>query len=208
MTIWILAVALLALAGPSQAAVAVRVLLGVGDQANTDWSGGVTAQGATIAKIEPWRFDGTDAMLPGNRWKMMSRQIRLFGAPATAPPANAPKLQFAPTTPVSRPFSSNGVVILLTGETEDIEPRSDNAARRLLRASERDSVRQPQVRARRQGRGRARASVRAHHERPAGAGSAGRRRGFGWKRLAGLSRVQASPRSRQDPQHAERISTA
>ena len=33
MTIWILAVALSAVAGPSQAAVAVRVLLGIGDQA-------------------------------------------------------------------------------------------------------------------------------------------------------------------------------
>ena len=114
----ILAVALLALAGPSQGAVAVRVLLGVGDQANTDWSGGVTARGATIAAVEPWRFDGADAMLPGNRWKMMSRQIRLFGASATPPPANAPRLQFAPTTPVARPFSANGVVILLSGETE------------------------------------------------------------------------------------------
>jgi hypothetical protein len=85
MTIWILAVALLAVAVPSQAAVAVRVLLGVGDQAETDWSGGVAAQGAALAAVEPWRFDGSDAMLPGNRWKMTSRRIRLFGAAATPP---------------------------------------------------------------------------------------------------------------------------
>ena len=120
MTMRILAFALLlAGAGLSHAAVAVRVLLGVGDQAETDWSGGVAAQGAAIAAVEPWRFDAGDAMLPGNRWKMSSRRIRLFGAAATPPAANAPRLQFAPITPVVRPFSANGVVVLLTGETED-----------------------------------------------------------------------------------------
>jgi hypothetical protein len=103
MIIWILAVGLLAVAVPSQAAVAVRVLLGVGDQAETDWSGGLAAQGAAIAAVEPWRFDGGDVMLPGNRWKMTSRRIRLFGAAATPPAANAPRLQFAPITPVNRP---------------------------------------------------------------------------------------------------------
>ena len=81
-------VALLAIVGPSQAAVAVRVLLGVGDQAETDWSGG-------------------DAMLPGNRWKMTWCRIRLFGAAARPPAANAPRLQFAPITPVNRPFSAS-----------------------------------------------------------------------------------------------------
>src|SRR5712691_2889806 len=54
MTIWILAVALLAGAELSHAAVAVRVLLGVGDQAETDWSDGIVAQGAAIAAVEPW----------------------------------------------------------------------------------------------------------------------------------------------------------
>jgi hypothetical protein len=134
MTIWILAVALLAVAVPSQAAVAVRVLLGVGDQAETDWSGGIAAQGAALAAVEPWRFDGSDAMLPGNRWKMTSRRIRLFGAAATPPAANAPRLQFAPITPVNRPFSANGIVVLLTGETENSSlevrtPRGDFSVR-------------------------------------------------------------------------------
>src|SRR5258706_14838540 len=119
MTIRMLAVAFLAGAGLSHAAVAVRVLLGVGDQAETDWSGGITAQGATIAALEPWRFDTGDAMLPGNRWTMKTRRIRLFGAAATPPAAAAPRLQFAPTTPVNRPFSANGVVVLLNGETEN-----------------------------------------------------------------------------------------
>src|SRR5258708_35954831 len=119
MTTWILAVALSAGVGSSNAAVAVRVLLGVGDQAETDWSGGVVAQGAAISAVEPWRFDGGDAMLPGNRWKMSSRRIRLFGAAAVQPPSSGPRVQFAPTTPVVRPFSANGVIVSLTGETED-----------------------------------------------------------------------------------------
>src|SRR5260370_41519029 len=98
-----LAFVLLAGAVPAPAAVAVRVLLGVGDQAETDWSGGVVAQGAAIAAVEPWRFDGADAMQPGNRWKMSSRRIRLFGAAAVQPPPGGPRVQFAPTTPVVRP---------------------------------------------------------------------------------------------------------
>ena len=130
MTICNLVVALLAGAELSHAAVAVRVLLGVGDQAETDWSGGVVAQGATIAAVEPWRFDVGDAMLPGNRWKMSSRRIRLFGAAVTPPAAGAPRLQFAPITPVVRPFSANGVVVSLTGETEDstLEVRTPRGA--------------------------------------------------------------------------------
>src|SRR5438045_9756245 len=84
----LLAVALLTQVAPLRAAVAVRVLLGVGDQEETDWSGGVTARGASIAAVEPWRFDTGDAMQPGNRWKMKSRRIRVFGA--AAPPASGP----------------------------------------------------------------------------------------------------------------------
>src|SRR5205823_3183175 len=107
----------LAQAAPLRAAVAVRVLLGVGDQEETDWSGGVTARGASIAAVEPWRFDTADAMQPGNRWKMKSRRIRVFGA--AAPPASGPAPAsniFTPTTVSARPFSSNGVVVSLTGE--------------------------------------------------------------------------------------------
>ena len=95
---WIFSAALVA-AQSLHAAVAVRILLGVGDQAETDWSGGVTARGAAIAAVEPWRFDGKDAMLAGNKWTMSSRRIRLFGGV---------------TTPAVRPFSANGVIVALT----------------------------------------------------------------------------------------------
>src|SRR5947207_5500092 len=105
MTRWILAIALLAEAAPARAAVVVRVLLGVGDQEETNWSGGVAARGAAIASVEPWRFDGGDAMLPGHRWKMASRRIRLFGAAVSAGAAPSAAV-FTPTTVTQRPFSA------------------------------------------------------------------------------------------------------
>jgi hypothetical protein len=94
---------LLLAAASAHAAVAVRILLGVGDKAPTDWSGGVSARGARIAAVEPWRFDDDDAMQPGNRWKITTHVTRRFGA------ANA----------AARTFSANGVVVLLENETEE-----------------------------------------------------------------------------------------
>src|SRR6266545_6816450 len=105
MTAWIVAVALLAAAAPVYPAVAVRVLLGVGDQEETDWSGGVTARGAVIAEVEPWRFDGSDAMQPGNRWKITSHRTRVFGGGANpAASTTARGATFTPTTVAPRPF--------------------------------------------------------------------------------------------------------
>jgi len=119
---WILAVALLSEAVPLGAAVAERDLLGVGDQEETDWSGGVLARGATITAVEPWRFDVGDAMQAGHRWKMKSRRIRVFGAAATQTPGPvSPTALFQPTTIAPRPFSSNGIIVSLTGETEEAQ---------------------------------------------------------------------------------------
>lgn len=95
---------LLLLAKPVFCETAVRVLLGVGDTAETNWDGGVSAQGARIVAVEPWRFDDKDAMLPGNRWTMTTHRIRLFGT------ANAPAV---------RPFGANGVVVRLAEETDN-----------------------------------------------------------------------------------------
>src|SRR5215469_13569471 len=119
---WILAAVLLTEAAPVSAAVAVRVLLGVGDQEEINWSGGVAARGATIAAVEPWRFDIGDAMLPGNRWKMATRRTRVFGGeivPAAGGRMPPPTQLMTATTVAARPFSANGIVVLLTGETEE-----------------------------------------------------------------------------------------
>src|SRR5438067_415449 len=85
------------------AGVGVRILLGVGDSVSTDWSGGVSAQAARIISVEPWRWDGDDALQPGNRWKMSSHNIRLFGGLLGVP----------------RPVVANGVLVLLDEESED-----------------------------------------------------------------------------------------
>src|SRR5579872_1899346 len=96
---WTLVSMLLLEAFSAHAAVAVRVLLGVGDRAATNWSGGVSARGARIVSVEPWRFDADDAMQRGNRWKITTHVTRRFGAAALRGAA--------------RSFSANGVVVLL-----------------------------------------------------------------------------------------------
>ncbi|MEX2262037.1 MAG: hypothetical protein WD696_08790 [Bryobacteraceae bacterium] len=83
----------------------VRLTLGLGDTASTQWDGSATAHNATIASLEPWRFDGDDALNGTNAWKMSTHPIRLFGGAAAAP----------------RPFVANGVILWLTGAGESTE---------------------------------------------------------------------------------------
>ena len=61
-----------------QGQVSVRILLGVGDNGPVRWDGTIAAQGAKIASIEPWRFEGTDAVV-GSTWHVTTHPIRLFG---------------------------------------------------------------------------------------------------------------------------------
>jgi hypothetical protein len=96
---------LAAIAPPARAAVSVRLQLGVGDTAATRWDGDVTARGARIAALEPWRFEDGDAISAGNHWKASTRRIRIFLGD------RFPK----------RPFVPNGVVVTLDGETAGTE---------------------------------------------------------------------------------------
>src|SRR6516165_757984 len=83
----------------AQAPVGIRVLLGVTDTESALWDGGVRAQGASIVSIEPWRFEGSDA-LDGNRWRAATHPARRFaGANQGAPP----------------PVVANGIVITFSG---------------------------------------------------------------------------------------------
>ena len=61
----------------AHAAVGVRVLLGLSDKAATKWDGGVSARGARIVSLEPWRFEGGDD-ITGNQWRISTHPIRLF----------------------------------------------------------------------------------------------------------------------------------
>jgi hypothetical protein len=60
------------------AQVSVRILLGVGDSGPVRWDGTIAAEGAKIASIEPWRFEGADAVV-GSTWHLSTHPIRLFG---------------------------------------------------------------------------------------------------------------------------------
>ena len=56
--------------------------------------------------VEAWRFDGDDAMLPGNRWKMSTHLMRRFGTAVN---------------PAAQTFGANGVVVQLEGETAEYD---------------------------------------------------------------------------------------
>ncbi len=94
--------ALLCGASSAHAAVGVRILLGLTDTAaDTKWDGNVTARGATISSIEPWRFEGGDK-ISGHDFQISTHDIRLFGA------------QVRPQTPVV----ANGIIVFLSGESD------------------------------------------------------------------------------------------
>src|SRR5262245_43307285 len=105
----LVAVAAIAATASAQGPISIRVLMGATDTESVTWDGGVRAQGGTIASIEPWRFEGTDA-LNGNRWRISTHTARLFGAQGQ----NAPVV-------------ANGIVINLTGPAElDLEAPQGN----------------------------------------------------------------------------------
>jgi hypothetical protein len=94
--------------GSANAAISVRVLLGVGDTTPTNWDGELAVRGASITALEPWRFDADDAILPGNRWRMGTRVARVFQSAAAA-------------TAAAQVVVPNGVVVQLDGESENTE---------------------------------------------------------------------------------------
>jgi hypothetical protein len=70
----------------AQGLVSIRVLLGITDTESTTWDGSVQAGGASVASIEPWRFEGADK-ISGSSWKMSTHPIRLFNRGTQYTPA-------------------------------------------------------------------------------------------------------------------------
>jgi hypothetical protein len=70
----------------------------------------VEAQGAEVTSLEPWRFEGTDA-ITGAVWSLSTRSIRLFGAA----PAGG------------RPVVANGIIVNLTAHSNDPAVRIQTA---------------------------------------------------------------------------------
>src|SRR6267143_84115 len=100
---WLASLTLFAIAtaANAQSPLSVRVLMGTSDTESTTWDGSVRAQSGTIVSVEPWRFEGTDA-ITGTSWKMATHPVRRFaGAAAQGVPP---------------PVVANGVVITLTGD--------------------------------------------------------------------------------------------
>ncbi|MGH9721371.1 MAG: TolB family protein [Bryobacteraceae bacterium] len=99
--------------------VGVRILLGLTDKDPVRWDGAVTARGAKITAIEPWRFETEDSLGAGNTWKMSTRAIRLFGAAQALQP---------------RPVVANGLVVWVDqadGAELDIKTAQGNFTARL-----------------------------------------------------------------------------
>src|ERR1700722_14264870 len=92
---------LCALTASAQAAVGVRILLGLTDTESAKWDGGVTARGANITSVEPWRTEGDDK-ITGHDWKMSTHPIRVFGGGNRVPPA----------------VVANGVIVFIDGESD------------------------------------------------------------------------------------------
>ena len=87
------------------AAVGVRLVLGLTDQSETKWDGSAVAHNARIASMEGWRFDADDALAAGNSWRISTHRVRLFGGAAALTP----------------PFVGNGVVIWLADERDNAD---------------------------------------------------------------------------------------
>ena len=94
----VLCLLLLLFSTSARAAVGVRLIFGLTDQSETCWDGSVAPGRTRITAIDPWRFEGADA-LNGNSWRLSTHPIRLFGG------------QVGP-----RPVVANGVVVWLDGE--------------------------------------------------------------------------------------------
>ena len=92
--LWV--VLLIAASAGAQTPASVRILLGTTDSEATRWDGRVEAQGARVVSIEPWRFEGADA-IAGDSWRISTHPMRRFGG--------------APNSPVV----ANGVVVNLAG---------------------------------------------------------------------------------------------
>ena len=95
-------------AAPQQASISSTpsqsylVILGVGDRAETNWDGSITASGATILGIQGWRFSATDTILGTSGWKLSTR-----------PSAPGPQ-------GTSGPVQENGIIVTIAAASTPV----------------------------------------------------------------------------------------
>src|SRR5450432_3645010 len=102
----------LACVASAQTSAGVRLLLGLGDRTVTKWDGSIGAEGAHVDALEPWRFEGPDA-IDGTSWRMSSRQPRMFAG--------------ANQNGVNRPIVANGVIVRLSATSPSARLRIHSA---------------------------------------------------------------------------------
>jgi hypothetical protein len=91
---------------PTSAQIGVRVLLGVTDETSVNWDGSVTAEGARVTRLDPWRFGKEDELQSDNSWKVSTRPVLSFL-----------HLVFKLTPPVG----DNGVIVWLSEDNPNAE---------------------------------------------------------------------------------------
>jgi hypothetical protein len=90
--------------GGEQDARTYRIILGMTDTRPTTWDGSLSVASGTLARLEPWRFDGKDRFEGTNAWKMETHLIRWWISGGT-----------------ERTVVANGVVATLGGITRATE---------------------------------------------------------------------------------------
>jgi hypothetical protein len=111
LVIMLLLMAVVGLSAQTQSAVGVRLIFGLTDKEQAKWDGSVTVEGARVVSIDPWRFEGEDAILDNSSWRVSTHRIRLFGGGRNGPP----------------PFVANGVVVWLAGANDSTQLRVKTA---------------------------------------------------------------------------------
>ena len=77
------------------AAQSFLVILGIGDKADTNWDGSITATGGSILSLDGWRFNSADSISGTSSWKLSAR---------TSPP---------PPQGTTGPMQENGVIVTI-----------------------------------------------------------------------------------------------
>jgi hypothetical protein len=86
----------------SPAATSFLIAMGVNDAAPTVWDGSITATGATVLRLQGWRFSDTDAISGTASWKMSTR---------TAPP---------PPSVTAGPMQENGIIVTVSASSTPV----------------------------------------------------------------------------------------
>jgi hypothetical protein len=92
--------------------VGVRIRFGLTDNGNTVWDGSVAVAPGTIERIDGWRFEQSDAVLDGNKWKASTR-------PLSVRRSNNAKKKAKAKQQGGGLMADNGVFVMLHDVTED-----------------------------------------------------------------------------------------